>query len=88
MTHVIRATVTFNREASSGIYSPYVFAIGQLASEIPYNIICGTLFWALLVRFRLPLTGSIVSPFIHNFRFGRWVWGKGPWVPMQMDTSS
>lgn len=83
-------TVTFNREASSGIYSPYVFAISQLAAEIPYNIICGTLFWALLVRFRfrLPLTSSFVALFIHDFRFGRWAWGRELWAPKQMDTSS
>lgn len=70
------------------MYSPYVFAISQLASEIPYNIMCGTLFWALLVRFPSPLTDSFVYLFIHDFRFGRWAWGKELWEPKQMDISS
>lgn len=39
----------FIRESSSRIYSPYVFAIGQLIGEIPYSIICGVLYWALMV---------------------------------------
>ncbi|EJC98670.1 uncharacterized protein FOMMEDRAFT_170902 [Fomitiporia mediterranea MF3/22] len=40
---------TFIREASSRIYSPYVFAIGQLISEIPYSILCAIVYWALAV---------------------------------------
>ncbi|KAF5312934.1 hypothetical protein D9619_002752 [Psilocybe cf. subviscida] len=39
----------FIRESSSRIYSPYVFAIGQLIGEIPYSIICGVLYWVLMV---------------------------------------
>ncbi|KAF5375215.1 hypothetical protein D9758_000491 [Tetrapyrgos nigripes] len=39
----------FIREASSRIYSPYVFAIGQLLGEIPYNILCGICYWVLMV---------------------------------------
>jgi ATP-binding cassette, subfamily G (WHITE), member 2, SNQ2 len=39
----------FIREASSRIYSPYVFAIGQLLAEIPYTIICGVIYWVLMV---------------------------------------
>lgn len=31
------------------MYSPYVFAIGQLIGEIPYSIICGVLYWVLMV---------------------------------------
>ena len=42
-------TGTFIREASSRIYSPYVFAIGQLVGEIPYSIVCGILYWVLMV---------------------------------------
>lgn len=38
---------TFIREASSRIYSPYVFAIGQLIGEIPYSILCAIVYWAL-----------------------------------------
>lgn len=38
---------TFIREASSRIYSPYVFAIGQLLGEIPYSILCAIVYWAL-----------------------------------------
>ena len=33
------------------MYSPYVFAIGQLLGEIPYNVLCGLLYWVLMVRF-------------------------------------
>ncbi|KAF8659504.1 hypothetical protein AX14_007561 [Amanita brunnescens Koide BX004] len=40
---------TFIRESSSRMYSPYVFAIGQLLGEIPYNILCGLLYWVLMV---------------------------------------
>ncbi|KDR85534.1 hypothetical protein GALMADRAFT_234460 [Galerina marginata CBS 339.88] len=39
----------FIRESSSRIYSPYVFAIGQLIGEIPYSILCGILYWVLMV---------------------------------------
>ncbi|KDQ63068.1 hypothetical protein JAAARDRAFT_202584 [Jaapia argillacea MUCL 33604] len=39
----------FIRESSSRIYSPYVFAIGQLVGEIPYSILCGIVYWALMV---------------------------------------
>ncbi|KAJ3512950.1 hypothetical protein NLJ89_g3230 [Agrocybe chaxingu] len=31
------------------IYSPYVFAIGQLIGEIPYSVLCGVLYWVLMV---------------------------------------
>ena len=40
---------TFIREASSRIYSPYVFAIGQLLGEIPYSILCAIVYWCLSV---------------------------------------
>ncbi|TFK42022.1 pleiotropic drug resistance ABC transporter [Crucibulum laeve] len=39
----------FIRESSSRIYSPYVFAVGQLLGEIPYSILCGICYWALMV---------------------------------------
>jgi len=39
----------FIREASSRIYSPYVFAIAQLAGEIPYSILCAVVYWVLMV---------------------------------------
>ncbi|KAG5635015.1 hypothetical protein H0H81_012718, partial [Sphagnurus paluster] len=39
----------FIRESSSRIYSPYVFAIGQLIGEIPYSIVCAITYWALMV---------------------------------------
>ncbi|KAF5385059.1 hypothetical protein D9615_001097 [Tricholomella constricta] len=39
----------FIRESSSRIYSPYVFAMGQLIGEIPYSIICGIIYWVLMV---------------------------------------
>lgn len=40
---------TFIREASSRIYSPYVFAIAQLIGEVPYSILCATVYWVLMV---------------------------------------
>jgi ATP-binding cassette subfamily G (WHITE) protein 2 (SNQ2) len=40
---------TFIREASSRIYSPYVFAIGQLLGEIPYSLVCAIIYWVLMV---------------------------------------
>lgn len=40
---------TFIRESSSRIYSPYVFAIGQLLGEIPYSFLCAVVYWALAV---------------------------------------
>ncbi len=36
-------------ESSSRIYSPYVFAVGQLIGEIPYNVMCALLYWVLMV---------------------------------------
>ena len=42
----------FIREASSRIYSPYVFAIGQLLGEIPYSTLCAILYWVLMVSSR------------------------------------
>lgn len=42
--------ITFTPEASSRIYSPYVFAIGQLLGEIPYSILCAVVYWLLMVR--------------------------------------
>jgi len=41
--------LTFIREASSRIYSPYVFAIGQLLGEIPYSFIAAVIYWVLMV---------------------------------------
>ncbi|KAF8913195.1 pleiotropic drug resistance ABC transporter [Gymnopilus junonius] len=43
----------FNRrrflQSGDRIYSPYVFAIGQLIGEIPYSILCAILYWVLMV---------------------------------------
>ncbi|KAI9458491.1 ABC-2 type transporter-domain-containing protein [Russula earlei] len=41
--------LVFIREASSRIYSPYVFAIGQLLGEMPYSILCAIIYWILLI---------------------------------------
>ncbi|EMD42318.1 hypothetical protein CERSUDRAFT_79900 [Gelatoporia subvermispora B] len=38
-----------NRKSSSRIYSPYVFAIGQLIGEFPYSVLCAVVYWALMV---------------------------------------
>jgi len=43
-----------NTESSSRIYSPYVFAIGQLVGELPYNVLCAIIYWVLMVRSPLP----------------------------------
>ncbi|THH33132.1 hypothetical protein EUX98_g1017 [Antrodiella citrinella] len=39
----------FIRESSSRIYSPYVFAIGQLIGELPYSVLCAFIYWVLMV---------------------------------------
>ena len=39
----------FIRESSSRIYSPYVFAIGQLIGEMPYSVLCAFAYWVLMV---------------------------------------
>ncbi|OCH88753.1 hypothetical protein OBBRIDRAFT_820018 [Obba rivulosa] len=39
----------FIPESSSRIYSPYVFAIGQLIGEVPYSILCAIVYWVLMV---------------------------------------
>lgn len=38
---------TFIREASSKMYSQPVFAIGQLAAEMPYSILCAVVYFLL-----------------------------------------
>jgi hypothetical protein len=54
-------------ESSSRMYSPFVFAIGQLLGEIPYNILCGILYWVLLVRF---IYSWLVDPNLLTFSSG------------------
>lgn len=53
--------LTHTTESSSRIYSPYVFAVGQLIGEIPYSVLCAILYWVLtvcngVVRGAIPLT--------------------------------
>ncbi|KAG8892920.1 hypothetical protein FRC01_013877, partial [Tulasnella sp. 417] len=36
------------REASSGMYSPVVFAVGQLLAETPWSFVCAILYWVLM----------------------------------------
>ncbi|PCH34093.1 hypothetical protein WOLCODRAFT_87269 [Wolfiporia cocos MD-104 SS10] len=38
-----------NRKSSSRIYSPFVFAIGQLLGEMPYSVLCAIVYWVLMV---------------------------------------
>ncbi|KAK0545285.1 ATP-binding cassette transporter snq2 [Tilletia horrida] len=45
--YYIMARGVFNREASSKMYSGTVFAMGQLASEIPFSIACAVVFFLL-----------------------------------------
>ncbi|GAA5846326.1 hypothetical protein JCM5353_001490 [Sporobolomyces roseus] len=44
----ILSRMTFIRESSSKMYSPYVFALSQLAAEVPYSILCSVVFFLLL----------------------------------------
>ncbi|SCV67921.1 BQ2448_42 [Microbotryum intermedium] len=44
----IMSRSTFVRESSSGMYSQVVFAMSQLAAEMPYSIICAIGFFLLL----------------------------------------
>lgn len=44
----IMSRVTFIREASSRMYSPYVFALSQLAAESPYSLLCAFAYWILM----------------------------------------
>ncbi|KAF7337580.1 Pleiotropic drug resistance ABC transporter protein [Mycena sanguinolenta] len=39
----------FIREASSRIYSPFVFAIAQTISELANSAVCGVVYWVLMV---------------------------------------
>ncbi|KAK4686950.1 ATP-binding cassette, subfamily G (WHITE), member 2, PDR, partial [Tremellales sp. Uapishka_1] len=39
---------TFNREASSKMYSSTVFALSQLIAEMPYSVLCATAYFVLL----------------------------------------
>ncbi|KAG8903275.1 hypothetical protein FRB99_003542 [Tulasnella sp. 403] len=38
----------FIREASSGMYSPIVFACGQLVAEMPWSLVCAIFYWVLM----------------------------------------
>ncbi|BGP44752.1 ATP-binding cassette transporter snq2 [Rhodotorula kratochvilovae] len=44
----ILSRMTYIREASSKMYSPVVFALSQLAAEMPYSILCSVVFFVLL----------------------------------------
>ncbi|GAA5965734.1 hypothetical protein JCM21900_006739 [Sporobolomyces salmonicolor] len=44
----IMSRMTFIRESSSKMYSPVVFALSQLAAEMPYSILCSVVFFLLL----------------------------------------
>ncbi|KAK2465465.1 hypothetical protein APHAL10511_002357 [Amanita phalloides] len=45
----IRNRGVFIRESACRMYSPYVFAIGQLLGEIPYNVLCSLVYWVFMV---------------------------------------
>lgn len=44
----IMSRMTFNREASSKMYSSTVFALTQLIAEMPYSVLCAVAFFLLL----------------------------------------
>ncbi|TYJ52284.1 hypothetical protein B9479_007127, partial [Cryptococcus floricola] len=44
----IMSRMTFNREASSKMYSSTVFALTQLLAEMPYSLICSVCFFLLI----------------------------------------
>ncbi|KAF9067342.1 hypothetical protein BDP27DRAFT_1383972 [Rhodocollybia butyracea] len=46
---VLPAIVCPRLNRCSRIYSPYAFAVGQLLGEIPYNVLCGIVYWVLMV---------------------------------------
>ncbi|GAA6062867.1 hypothetical protein JCM10212_000789 [Sporobolomyces blumeae] len=43
----ILSRMTFIRESSSKMYSPIVFALSQLAAEMPYSVLCAIAFYLL-----------------------------------------
>ena len=58
------------------MYSPYVFAIGQLLGEIPYNILCGLLYWVLMVAIRIRLLTYLLTFFqVYPIGFGQGTYG-------------
>ncbi|WOO79751.1 ABC transporter G family member 14 [Vanrija pseudolonga] len=44
----IMSRMTFNREASSKMYSSTIFALTQLIAEMPYSVLCSVAFFLLL----------------------------------------
>lgn len=56
----------FIREASSRIYSPQVFAIGQLIGELPYNILVGIVYWVLMVSFLFAYLVQFLRAFVRS----------------------
>ncbi|CAK9786637.1 ATP-binding cassette transporter [Cutaneotrichosporon oleaginosum] len=44
----IMSRMTFNREASSKMYSSTIFALTQLIAEMPYSVLCATAFFLLI----------------------------------------
>ena len=44
----IMSRMTFNREASSKMYSSTIFALTQLLAEMPYSLLCSVAFFLLL----------------------------------------
>ncbi|GAA5926233.1 hypothetical protein JCM3775_000963 [Rhodotorula graminis] len=44
----IMSRMTYIREASSKMYSPVVFALSQLAAEMPYSLLCSVVFFLLI----------------------------------------
>lgn len=68
----------FSRESSSRMYSPYVFAIGQLLGEVPYSFLCGLVYWIFMVwpmgfgqgAFGTSGTGFILLVLIFLIQFG------------------
>lgn len=44
----IMSRMTFNREASSKMYSSTIFAVTQLIAEMPYSVMCATAFFLLV----------------------------------------
>ena len=55
-------------EFSSGMYSPEVFTIAQLLGELPYSILCATVYWIIMVIGSNVETHHFILP-TQNCRF-------------------
>lgn len=60
----IMSRMTFNREASSKMYSSTIFALTQLIAEMPYSVGCAVAFFLLLYVSRLIREFVLISSLV------------------------